>query len=149
MTYRQQCLDVLLQEGGDVLPVQDVSQPAVLPLHCHLVAAPTSAVGHVLQQHHFVFAGTDFPNDTVVPVSLDPGLGQTLTNQEWYSRSQSSRTCFSITAVWFTLSPNILWSCEGTGDNVRHVTLSEPADLHCPDLVRYPFSAVLVDVSGC
>lgn len=35
----------------------------------------------------------------------------TFTNQEWYSLSQSSRTCFSITAVWFTLSPNILWSC--------------------------------------
>lgn len=49
-TYRQQRLNVLLQEGGDVLPVQDVSQPAVLPLRCHLVAGPTSGVGHVLQQ---------------------------------------------------------------------------------------------------
>lgn len=60
MTYRQQCLNVVLQEGGDVLPVQDVPQPAVLPLHRHLVAAPTSAVGHVLQQHHFVFVAASF-----------------------------------------------------------------------------------------
>lgn len=48
-TYRQQSLNVLLQEGGDVLPVQDVSQPAVLSMRRHLVAGPPSGVGHVLQ----------------------------------------------------------------------------------------------------
>lgn len=74
-TYRQQRLDVVLQEGGDVLPVKNVSQPAVLPLRCHLVAAPTSSVGHVLQQHKFFFCN----NDTVVTVSGDPILtGSTL-----------------------------------------------------------------------
>lgn len=68
-TYRQQRLNVLLQEGGDVLPVQDVSQPAVLPLRCHLVAGPTSGVGHVLRQRQCFFN-----NDTVVTVSGDPVL---------------------------------------------------------------------------
>lgn len=47
--YRQQSLNIFLQEGGEVLPVQDVSQPAVLPLHHHLLATWASRLGHVLE----------------------------------------------------------------------------------------------------
>lgn len=46
--HREQSLNVLLQEGGHVLPVHDVVQPAVLPLH-HLLATRASGVGHVLE----------------------------------------------------------------------------------------------------
>lgn len=48
-THRQQSLNVLLQEGGDVIPVQDVSQPAVLPRSHHLVTSAASSVGGVLE----------------------------------------------------------------------------------------------------
>lgn len=46
--HRQQSLNVLLQERGHVLPVHDVVQPAVLPVH-RLLAARASRVGHVLE----------------------------------------------------------------------------------------------------
>lgn len=46
--HREQSLNVLLQEGGHVLPVHDVIQPAVLPLQI-LLAAWASGVGHVLE----------------------------------------------------------------------------------------------------
>lgn len=45
--HREQRLDVLLHKGGDVLPVQDVPQPAVLPV-VEPEYAVTASVGHVL-----------------------------------------------------------------------------------------------------
>jgi len=48
-THGQQSLNVLLQEGGDVLPLQDFSEPAVSSLGHHLLTAGPSRVGHVLE----------------------------------------------------------------------------------------------------
>ena len=47
-TYRQQGLNVFLQKGGDVLPVQDVPEPAVPSLRHHLMTTVASSVGRVL-----------------------------------------------------------------------------------------------------
>lgn len=49
-THRQQCFNVVLQEGDDILPVQYVSQPAVLPLQVLLVATVASAGCYILRE---------------------------------------------------------------------------------------------------
>lgn len=48
MSYRKKCFNVLMNEGGNVLPVQNVSQPAVLTINMHLVPFVPSRVCHVL-----------------------------------------------------------------------------------------------------
>ncbi len=53
-TYRQQSLNIFLHKGGDVLPVQDVDQPAVLSLTQHLLTAVASVVSCVLEMDYFV-----------------------------------------------------------------------------------------------
>lgn len=47
-SYRKKSLDVLMNEGGNILPVQNISQPAVLTTHMHLVPFVPSRVCHVL-----------------------------------------------------------------------------------------------------
>lgn len=48
MSYRKKCFNVLMNEGGNVLPVQNISQPAVLTINMHLVPFVPSRVCHVL-----------------------------------------------------------------------------------------------------
>lgn len=104
---------------------------------------------------------TIFLDDKSVPNTKKLN-GLTFTNQEWYSLSQSSKTGFSITAVLFTLSPNILWSC--TKEDSMHNKLlkiqfllpyfeSEKSmeDKICnyySYFLCYPFSTVLIDISS-
>lgn len=48
MSYRKECFDVLMNKGGNILPVQNISQPAVLTTHMHFVPFVPSRVCHVL-----------------------------------------------------------------------------------------------------
>lgn len=51
--YRKKRLDVLVDEGRDILPVQNVSQPAVLTAYMHLVSFVPSRVRYVLWKNQF------------------------------------------------------------------------------------------------
>lgn len=53
-THRQQSLNILLQKGGDVLPVQYVDEPAVLSLSHQLMTTQASRVGRVLEMEYLM-----------------------------------------------------------------------------------------------
>lgn len=48
ISYRKKCLNVLVNKGSDILPVQDVSQPAILTVYMHLVSFVPSRMCYVL-----------------------------------------------------------------------------------------------------
>lgn len=48
-SYRKKCLNVLVNKGSDILPVQNVSQPAILTTYMHLVSFVPSRVRYVLR----------------------------------------------------------------------------------------------------
>lgn len=77
-THRQQSLDVFLKKRSDVLPVQDVPQPAVVPLK-QLLPTKAAGLGHILQVKVLVIGSL---NARLRVEKIKKSLA-TFTNQEW------------------------------------------------------------------